>query len=207
MTPLYALASWFRFTMKKGYFIAPIMTTLIIAGAVTTASVLAQPLAGQGGNNATSMTTTGQQQPPVYITKSGTNTYVLSGQMSSIGSFDTTYRVVGERNALRTQENLTISTIASDFKASPTIGYIRVSNLTTTTANATALPNPFATPEAITEKIRSELTNTIDEAENNTSQGQYVEIFCSFHMSLDDIHCHYNPLAGTEPSTTMMPSH
>jgi hypothetical protein len=223
MTPLNVLGSpVFGITMKKVYFVATIVTAMLIVAAAIIASsntvVLAQQSAGQGGNsNATMGATTTmapstgqQQQPPVYITKSGTNTYVLSGQMSSIGSFDTNYRIVGERNALRTQENLTISTITTDFKASPTIGYIRVSNVTVNTANAaTAIPNPFATPEQITAKITSELTKIIDEAENNTSQGQYTEIMCSFHTTLDDMHCHYVPLVGNEQgntTTSMMPS-
>ena len=222
MTPLNALGSpIFGITMKKVYFVAAIVTAMVIVAAATIASsntaVLAQQSPGQGGNNNSTMGATTmapstgqqQQQPPVYITKSGTNTYVLSGQMSSIGSFDTNYRIVGERSALRTQENLTISTITTDFKASPTIGYIRVSNMTTSTANAaTAISNPFATPEQITAKIRSELTKIIDEAENNTSQGQYIEIMCSFHTSLDDMHCHYVPLIGNAQgnATGMMPN-
>ena len=71
-------------------------------------------------------------------------------------------------------------------------------NASTTTANPT-LPNPFATPEQITERITNELRRVIGEAENNTSQGgqQYVEINCGFGMSLEDMRCHYVPLVGS----------
>jgi hypothetical protein len=83
-------------------------------------------------DNATTDTTTppgaaggGGQEQRIHITKDGTNSYVLSGGSSRVGSFDTTYIVVGERGAIRTAENLIISTITEDFRSSPTIGYVR----------------------------------------------------------------------------------
>lgn len=65
-------------------------------------------------------------------------------------------RVAGERTAIRSVEDLIISTIASDFSSSPTIGYVMVGNTTSTSTNAT-LPKPFATPEQITERSTNEL--------------------------------------------------
>ena len=140
-----------------------------------------------------------QQQQTIHITKDGTNSYVLSGGSSSVGSFDTTYRVAGERSAIRASEDLIISTITSDFSSSPTIGYVMAGNMTTTTtggaaADAATLPNPFATPEQITERITNELRRVISETENNTSQGQELEIKCGFGMTLEDMQCHYFPL-------------
>jgi hypothetical protein len=138
-----------------------------------------------------------QQQQTIHITKHGTNSYVLSGGSSSVGSFDTTYRVVGERSAIRSAENLIISTITDDFSSSPTIGYVRAGNMTTTgAAQDTTLPNPFASPEQITERITTELRRVITEAENNTPQGQHVEIKCDFGMTLDEIRCHHVPSVG-----------
>ena len=71
---------------------------------------------------------------------------------------------------------------------------------TTTTAggaaDAATLPNPFATPEQITERITSDLRRVISEAENNTPQGQHVEIKCDFGMTLDDMRCHQIPSVG-----------
>jgi hypothetical protein len=139
------------------------------------------------------------QQPPIYIIKDGTNSYTISGTSSNVGSFDTTYRIAGERSSIRSAENLIISTITDDFKASPTIGYVMVGNTTTTAASTgsattATLPNPFATPEQITERITNELRRVIAEAESGTSQGQHVEIKCDFGMSLEDMRCHYSPL-------------
>ncbi len=133
------------------------------------------------------------QQHGVHIIKDGTNTYSVSGSSSSVGSFDTTYRIAGERSAIRSAENLIISTITHDFRTSPTIGYIRAGGTSATGSEATS-PNPFATPEQITEKITSEIRGAITQAESNTSQGQHVEIKCDFGMTLEDMRCHYGPL-------------
>jgi hypothetical protein len=206
-------------TIRKIY-VTAVITAIIIITAVTATTtavpnvaVLATPLPGQGGGNnatnaanattgATTTTTTppppaaGQQQQNILIIKHGSNSYVISGSSSSVGSFDTTYRVAGERSAIRAAEHLIISTITDDFRKSPTIGYVTPDGTTTTgtTAPEPTLPNPFATPEQITERITTELRRVIGEAESNTSQGQYVEIKCNFGMSLEDMQCHYHPL-------------
>ena len=186
--------------MKK-VFITTAITAIVIAIATVTTTfsnvaVLATPFVEQGGNdtNTTGVTTsTGEQQSTIHIIKDTTNSYVLSGGSSSVGSFDTTYRVAGERSAIRSAENLIISTITDDFSSSPTIGYVMAGNTTTASAGAT-LPNPFVTPEQITERITNELRRVISEAENNTVEGQDVEIKCGFGMTLQDMQCHYIPL-------------
>jgi hypothetical protein len=186
--------------MKK-VFITTAITAIVIAIATVTTTfpnvaVLATPFVEQGGNdtNTTGVTTsTGGQQSTIHIIKDTTNSYVLSGGSSSVGSFDTTYRVAGERSAIRSAENLIITTITDDFSSSPTIGYVIAGNATTASAGAT-LPNPFATPEQITERITNELRRVISEAENNTVEGQDVEIKCGFGMTLQDMQCHYIPL-------------
>ena len=143
------------------------------------------------------------QQSSVHIIKDGTNSYVISGGSSSVGSFDTTYRVVGERSAIRSEENLIVSTITHDFRTSPTIGYITTGGASTTDTaqdtTSTTLPNPFATPEQITERITTELRSVISEAERNTSQGQFVEIKCNFGNTLEDMRCHYVALLQAGP--------
>jgi hypothetical protein len=188
--------------IKNASITMAIIAMVIATAAATTTfpnvAVLATPLLGQGGNNETATTgatTTSLQgqQSTIHITKDATNSYVLSGGSSSVGSFDTTYRVAGERSAIRSAENLIISTITSDFSSSPTIGYVMVGNTTTASADAT-LPNPFASTEMITERITNELRRVISEAENNTSQGQWAEIKCGFGMTLEDMQCHYIPL-------------
>jgi hypothetical protein len=144
------------------------------------------------------------QQHTVHIIKDATNSYTLSGSSSHIGSFDTTYRIAGERSTVKTSEDLIISTITDDFSSSPTIGYVMATNMTTSSGGATnastaTLPNPFATPQQITERISSELRRVIAEAESGATEGQDVEIKCDFGMSLDDMRCHYIPLLEAAP--------
>jgi hypothetical protein len=188
-------------------------TILVIAAAaattttsfpnITTAFATLQATEQLGDNATTGTTTTppgaaegGGQQQPIHITKDGTNSYVLSGGSSRVGSFDTTYRVVGERSAIRSAENLIISTITEDFRSSPTIGYIRAGGEGGgATGTGTTLPSPFASHEQITERITTELRRAITEAESNTPQGQHVEIKCDFGMSLEEMRCHV-PSAG-----------
>jgi hypothetical protein len=185
---------------KASVTMAMTATVIAIAAATTTfpnVAVLATPLIEQGANETTTTgatTTSSQgQQSTIHITKDGTNSYVISGGSSSVGSFDTTYRVAGERSAIGSAENLIVSTITSDFSSSPTIGYVMAGNTTTASANAT-LPNPFASTEMITERITNELRRVISEAGNNTSQGQELEIKCGFGMTLEDMECNYIPL-------------
>jgi hypothetical protein len=76
-------------------------------------------------NGTTTTPSSGGQRQTIQIVKDGTNSYVLSGGLSRVGSFDTTYRVAGERSAPRSAENLIITSTIDDFKKSPTIGYIK----------------------------------------------------------------------------------
>jgi hypothetical protein len=209
----------FKMSVSKVFITTGITAILIAITTATTAATFPNiavfatflsPSEQVGNDTSTEATTTTTPQPPtaggaaqqqqqtIHITKDGTNSYVLSGGSSSVGSFDTTYRVVGERSAIRASEDLIISTITSDFSSSPTIGYVMAGNMTTTTtggaADADTLPNPFATPEQITERITNELRRVISETENNTSQGQELEIKCGFGMTLEDMQCHYIPL-------------
>lgn len=189
----------------KKIFVTAAITAIVIAATTTSTfpsvAVLATPLLGQGGNNTTTTTTTNTtamppagQQEVIHIIKSGTNSYVISGGMSTVGTFDTTYRIAGGRDAIKSAENLIISTISDDFSSSPTIGYIMIGNMTTAVGGATTLPNPFASPEQITEGITNKLTTVISEVENNTVAGQHVEIKCVLGMTLEDMRCHYFPL-------------
>jgi hypothetical protein len=193
-------------SISKAYITTAVTAIVIVIATSTTitfpnVAVFATPFLTPGGNDTTTDTTTtpapGQEQQTIHITKDSTNSYVISGGSSSIGSFDTTYRIAGERSAIRSAENLIMDTITSDFSSSPTIGYVMAANMTTTGGgDTTALPNPFASPEQITERITSELRRVITEAETNTPQGQQVEIKCDFGMSLDEMRCHHVPSAG-----------
>jgi hypothetical protein len=162
-----------------------------------------------------------QQEHPISIIKDGTNSYLISGGSSSIGSFDTTYRIAGESSAVTAAEDLIISTITSDYSSSPIIGYVMLRNTTNATAasagarDAAAIPNPFASPEQISERITSELTRVIGEAAANNAdnmtkrqevgqQELLMEIKCVFGMALDDMRCdNYIPSVGATEDVAM----
>jgi hypothetical protein len=201
-------------------------TTMIVFPNVN--SALATPLTSgtteQVGNDTNTTTATDaatsptvgqeqQEQQPIHIIKDGTTSYAISGGSSRIGSFDTTYRIAGENGAVRASEDLIISTITSDYSSSPIIGYVIVGNTTSTTttsagaggSSANTLPNPFATPEQITERIASELRRVIGADGNNNmttlqeggQQQPMMEIKCIFGMELDDMRCdNYIPSVG-----------
>lgn len=218
--------------MSKVY-IATAITAIVIAIATSTTTafpnvaVFATPSLTPGGNDTTTDTTTttpapGQEQQTIHITKDSTNSYVISGGSSSIGSFDTTYRIAGERSAVTAAENLIISTITSDYSSSPIIGYVMGGNTTNATAasagarGAATLPNPFASPEQISERITSELRRVIGEAAANNAdnmttgqevyqqQQQLMEIKCVFGMALDDMRCdNYIPSVGATEDVAM----
>jgi hypothetical protein len=197
--------------ITKSYVKAVITAIVLIAAATTIAfpnaavhATLTTTPEQIGTDDATTNATTTttpqiaepQQQQTIHITKDSTNSYVISGGSSSVGSFDTTYRIAGERSAVRASEDLIITTITEDFRSSPTIGYVTAGTTGVAAQDNATLPNPFATPEQITERITSDLRRVITEAENNTSRGQFVEINCNFGMMLDEMHCHYIPLLG-----------
>ena len=161
-----------------------------------------------------------QQEHPVSIIKDGTNSYLISGGSSSIGSFDTTYRIAGESSAVTAAEDLIISTITSDYSSSPIIGYVMLGNTNNATAasagarDAAAIPNPFASPEQISERVTSELRRVIGEAAANNAdnmttgqevyQQQLMEIKCVFGMALDDMRCdNYIPSVGATEDVAM----
>jgi hypothetical protein len=140
-----------------------------------------------------------QDKKLIYITKENTNSYFISNAaFSTIGSFDTTYRITGRNSDLKDAENITISTIRSDFDKSPTLGYIRVSgsdnHTSPTSRSSVMLPNPFADENLINQRITTELHKTISQSKNNTPSQTEVEIICNFGMSLDDMNCEYIPV-------------
>jgi hypothetical protein len=214
-----------------------IATATAMTGFPSITPVLATPLAfdppEQVSNDTASDATTRappnaagqeeQQEHPVSIIKDGTNSYLISGASSSIGSFDTTYRIAGESSVVTAAEDLIISTISSDYSSSPITGYVMLGNTTNATAasagarDAAAIPNPFASLEQISERIASELRRVIGEAAANNAdnmttgqevdqqqQQQIMEIKCVFGMGLDDMRCdNYIPSVGATEDVAM----
>lgn len=132
----------------------------------------------------------------LHIIKDATNSYTISSGASFVGPFDTTYSIVGDARSMEVSKDLIISTVTEDFGNSPTIGYVNNTNTSASASqvnlNQPSLPNPFATKADIGEKIRSEITTSIDNAAKfDRIEG---EIKCIFGSSLDDFKCRFHPL-------------
>ncbi|MGD1838820.1 MAG: hypothetical protein ACPKPY_12295 [Nitrososphaeraceae archaeon] len=132
-------------------------------------------------------------QSTVHITKQSSNVYTLSDGSSQIGSFHTTYNILGTVSSLKESKELTTSTIVNDYDASPFIGYVKASNNESDT-DMTGLANPFADKATINEKITSEIHSSIDST--NKLQTENAVIKCNFGMDLSKWYCSAHGLLG-----------
>ncbi len=125
----------------------------------------------------------------IQITKDLSNSYTISSGSSSIGTFDATYRVLGNVDSIKKEQNLIISAITDDFNDSPIAGYVEVSADSTTEQQQQqpTLPNPFADNTTISQKIETEINNAISSAEK--SNFAETSIQCNFGMNLQDWKC------------------
>jgi hypothetical protein len=85
----------------------------------------------------------------------------LSSGSSHIGSFDTTYTIIGSVTSLKESNNLITSTITKDYDSSPLIGYV-IAHKSKSDSKSATLANPFADKSTIDEKIKSEIQTSIN---------------------------------------------
>jgi hypothetical protein len=137
---------------------------------------------------------TQSEETTLHITKDATNSYTISSGASFIGAFDTTYSITGSVRSMDASKDLIVSTITEDFGNSATIGYVNnTSSPSQANLDQPGLPNPFATKADIDEKIRNEITTSIDNAAK--SNGVEGEIKCIFGSNLDDFRCNFHRLS------------
>ena len=135
----------------------------------------------------------------VHITKATTSSYTISSGSSSIGTFDTTYTILGNINSIKNASDLIISTITKDYESSPTIGYVKVAAQTTAEGETTSsqpptLANPFADKATINQKINTEIHKAIELAMKSNFSN--VELKCDFGMELSNWKCSSHGLLG-----------
>ncbi len=129
----------------------------------------------------------------IHLTKDASNSYVLSTGSSQIGTFDTTYTILGSVTSLKQSTDLVISTIIKDFDKSPFIGYI-IAHKSKSDTKLPTLANPFVDKSTINEKIKNEIQSSISSAQKlKTSQ---AEIKCTFGMEINDWKCSTHSLLG-----------
>ncbi len=136
----------------------------------------------------------------VHITKYTTNSYTISSGFSSIGTFDTTYTILGNITSIQNARDLIISTITKDYDSTPTIGYVKVApqktegEASSSSSQPSTIANPFADKATINQRITSE----IDKAMESSAISNFVnlEIKCDFGMDLSDWKCSSHGLLG-----------
>ena len=141
----------------------------------------------------------------VHITKDTTNSYTISSGFTSIGTFDTTYTILGSITSIKNATDLIISTITKDYDSTPTIGYVRVAPQKTAQGEArsssppsspqpSTIANPFADKATINQSITTEIQKAITSAAKSNFVN--LEIKCHFGMDLSDWKCSSHDLLG-----------
>ena len=129
----------------------------------------------------------------VHITKDTTNSYTLSSGFTSIGTFDTTYTILGNITSIENTRDLIISTITKDYDSTPTVGYVKVAPQNTSQGDASSssqqstIANPFADKATINQRITTEIQKAIESAAKSNFVN--LEIRCDFGMDLSDWKC------------------
>jgi hypothetical protein len=129
----------------------------------------------------------------VHITKDTTNSYTLSSGFTSIGTFDTTYTILGNITSIENTRDLIISTITKDYDSTPTVGYVKVAPQNTSQGDASSssqqstIANPFADEATINHRITTEIQKAIESAVKSNFVN--LEIRCDFGMDLSDWKC------------------
>jgi hypothetical protein len=115
---------------------------------------------------------------PIHIIKDGTNSYTISSGSSKVGTFDTSYTIMGSLDSIKASKDLLSSTIIQDYGNSPTIGYVKV---------ATAV-SPGANPFADIVTINQTITSEIDKAIESVGKSDFADttIKCNFGMELSE---------------------
>lgn len=129
----------------------------------------------------------------IHITKDSSNSYALSSGSSQIGTFDTTYTIVGSVTSLKESTDLITSTIIKDFDKSPVIGYV-IAHKSKSDSKLPTLANPFVDKATINEKIKSEIQSSIGSSQKlKTTQ---AEVKCNLGMEINDWKCSTHGLLG-----------
>ena len=184
---------------KKQHFIAialaviTVATTLIMAIDDRVQILQNKPVFAQTSSSASSFSA-------VHITKYTTNSYTISSGFSSIGTFDTTYTILGNITSIQNARDLIISTITKDYDSTPTIGYVKVAPQKTAEgeASSSSQPSTIANPFAYKATINQRITTEIGKAMESSAKSNFVnlEIKCDFGMDLSDWKCSSHGLLG-----------
>jgi hypothetical protein len=143
----------------------------------------------------TTITTTPNKSSPITITSNSNSVYSIPSTSVQVDKFSANYAIAGKISSLNNLRNLITSTIVNDFDKNPNIGYIVESSSISQTLSTTSssrhqpgLPNPFVSKDIINQKITNEIQHAIA-ASVTSSTEKYVEIKCTFGMTLANYKC------------------
>lgn len=125
----------------------------------------------------------------------------MNNETEFLGAFDTTYTISGNSESLKGAENAIISAVRDDLNKSPTIGYIKAGNVSTSSStdpqapNELTLPNPFVNSATINQSISQKVSNAIETVDS--LDVPIININCDFDMNIEDWQC-VNP--GLNPN-------
>jgi hypothetical protein len=139
-------------------------------------------------------TTDGADANVVQIVKDSMTTYtIVNNETEFLGAFDTTYTISGNSESLKGSENAIISGVRDDLNKSPTIGYIKAGNISTSSSTDSqapddlTLPNPFVDSATVNQSISREVSNAIESVEGLNVP--IIDIKCDFDMNIEDWQC------------------
>jgi hypothetical protein len=129
----------------------------------------------------------------LHITKHSSNSYALSSGSSHIGSFDSTYTILGSISSIKESKDLITSTIINDYDKSPFIGYV-IAHKSKTDSESPGLANPFADKATINGKIKGEIQKSIDSTSKMNTKEAIIK--CDFGMEISKWNCITHGLLG-----------
>jgi hypothetical protein len=128
------------------------------------------------------------------IVKDSMTSYsIVNNETEFIGAFDTTYSISGSIESLIGSHDAIISVVQDDFINSPTIGYIKAGNISTSSStespssNKLRLPNPFVDSATINRTISQKVSTAIESLYDQDQP--VVDIKCDFDMNIEDWKC------------------
>ena len=124
----------------------------------------------------------------VHIIKDETNSYVVSSGSANVGTFDTSYTILGSVDSINASRDLIRSTIIRDYESSPTIGYVKVP------MDVSPGANPFADKATINQTMTAEIDKAIEMAEESSTSSANIK--CTFGMELSEWKCTNHELLG-----------
>jgi hypothetical protein len=165
-----------------------ILLTVLIGVGLSILTISSIPFLGLTESFSQTTETQSKSSSSLHITKHSSNSYALSSGSSHIGSFDTTYNILGSVSSIKESKDLITSTIINDYDKSPFIGYVIVQKgKSSDSSKSLGLANPFADKTTINEKIKSEIQKSIDST--NKINTKEAVIKCDFGMEISKWNC------------------